>query len=343
MGLDDRGYSRGSSGGQGRLRSFFRRVFGDGENPLDWALPLYTAWGIRVRIHIIFVIMIAADLIRAIPSDRIGWLFMAVGLSSLFLLVLLHEYGHCLACRWVGGEADQILMWPLGGLASCRPPETWKANLITTLGGPAVNAALFPILGAAVFVIGPGWSWVVFNPFSPSDVLGDPAMTLWKMPLWWFHYINLLLLAFNMLLPMYPLDAGRVLQELLWSRMGYRRATEITVTIGLVVAVTLFVVAITARNGGGRLVAIALFGGITCWMERQRLRFAASGGEFEFAASLQPDKPAREPSRRQAERERQHLEEIDRILAKIAREGMGSLTPREKRALQKDTARRRQG
>ena len=33
------------------------------------------------------------------------------------MLVLVHELGHCFACRRVGGEADDVLMWMLGGLA----------------------------------------------------------------------------------------------------------------------------------------------------------------------------------------------------------------------------------
>lgn len=35
----------------------------------------------------------------------------------LLLTVLVHELGHCLAARQVGGSATGILLWPLGGLA----------------------------------------------------------------------------------------------------------------------------------------------------------------------------------------------------------------------------------
>ncbi len=40
----------------------------------------------------------------------------------LFVSVLLHEFGHCFAARWVDGDATEIMIWPLGGLASsiCR-------------------------------------------------------------------------------------------------------------------------------------------------------------------------------------------------------------------------------
>jgi len=31
---------------------------------------------------------------------------------ALFLIVTMHEYGHALACRQVGGTANQIVLWP---------------------------------------------------------------------------------------------------------------------------------------------------------------------------------------------------------------------------------------
>jgi len=42
---------------------------------------------------------------------------------AIFLIVLLYEFGHALACRQVGGEAKRIMLWPLGGVASVSPPQ----------------------------------------------------------------------------------------------------------------------------------------------------------------------------------------------------------------------------
>src|SRR6476659_7321383 len=41
---------------------------------------------------------------------------------TLFGIVLLHEFGHALACRSVGGRAERIVLWPLGGIAFVSPP-----------------------------------------------------------------------------------------------------------------------------------------------------------------------------------------------------------------------------
>jgi len=48
---------------------------------------------------------------------------------ALFSIVLLHEFGHALACRQVGGKADQIVLWPLGGVAYVNPPQRPGATL----------------------------------------------------------------------------------------------------------------------------------------------------------------------------------------------------------------------
>ena len=105
------------------------RVFAKGDNPMTWSVPIGVVSGIVVRVSLIYIVWM---IVRLVSRKDIGWDFELWSLGSLFILVLLHEFGHCIACRMVGGEADEILMWMLGGLASCRPPHNWKASLITT-------------------------------------------------------------------------------------------------------------------------------------------------------------------------------------------------------------------
>src|SRR5207248_11137406 len=63
---------------------------------------------------------------------------------TLFLIVLVHEFGHALACRQVGGIADRIMLWPLGGVAYVDPPPRPGATLWSIAAGPLVNVVLFP-------------------------------------------------------------------------------------------------------------------------------------------------------------------------------------------------------
>ena len=65
---------------------------------------------------------------------------------GLFVLVTMHEFGHALACRQVGGRANRIVLWPLGGIAFVNPPRRAGAMLWSIAAGPLVNVLLFPIL-----------------------------------------------------------------------------------------------------------------------------------------------------------------------------------------------------
>ncbi len=318
---------------------------------MDWSIPLYRAGGIRVRVHWLFVVWVAFELFAAATQPgRLGPGYRALMIGALFSLVLLHEYGHCLACRRVGGTADDILLWPLGGLAFCRPPHRWRASLVTTLGGPLVNVALVPVLGAVLLAMGLGWDALLFNPFQPGAALGRLNLsTWWHVAAWWLYYVNLALLAFNMLVPMFPMDAGRVLQEILWARLGYARSMWIATTVGLAAAGVLAVLGLA--GGQNTLLMIAVLGGLTCYSERQKLRYLRwqEQEESPWAASAQvrAEPERHERGARAAERARRaaetHAAEVDRILAKIARSGMGSLSRAEKATLESESSRKRGG
>lgn len=332
-------------------RAVVRRIFGGSENPLRWGFPLYSAWGILVRIHLVFPIFIGARLIQAIVPSGPGLVYVAPVMVAMLVLVLLHEYGHCIACRRVGGEADEILMWPLGGIAWCSPPHRWDAALWTTVGGPMVNLVLLVPLGLATWLVCGDIGAAVFNPFAPGMAAGLVVASgdlekVAKLTLWAFHYVNFVLLAFNVLLPMYPMDGGRIVHALLWRKIGHREATRVSALVGLVAACVMAVFAIVFSEM--LLLGVAVFGGIVCYGELQRLRFESDGDDSVFAASLAmsdedekpvaPDRAARKDARAAATQD-----EIDRILEKISRSGMGSLTRKERKALERASEAGRSG
>lgn len=338
-------------GGWSPRPSGWQRFFATSENPLEWALRIGTYFGISVRIGLLYLVWMGFELARYGSQGALAsgvWI-----VASLFIIVLLHEFGHCFACRRVGGQADRILMWPLGGLASCSPPHTWWANFVTTAGGPLVNVALVPVFGAALLAIGQGWNVLFFNPFTPFLVTLDYSgarVSPWVLQmLFWTYYTNWILLLFNVLIPMFPMDGGRLVQALLWKRFGYTRSMDITTRVGLFAAVVLGLIALSTQ--AMMLLGIAIFGGLTCINERRKLRFMAqqgfaSGEEGESwrvgptAVVETPGNRRRaEKLRQQAERERaardQEATELDRILAKIKAGGMGSLTRSEESFLRR--------
>src|SRR6266487_1361064 len=136
---------------------------------------------------------------------------------GLFVIVLLHEFGHLLACRSVGGHANQIVLWPLGGVAYVSPPPRPGAMLWSIAAGPLVNVALLPVFSILLMVAKPlGWGEAVPNAVGL-------LRTIWA--------INLGLLIFN-LLPIYPLDGGQILRSLLWFVVGRAQSLMVTSIIG---------------------------------------------------------------------------------------------------------------
>ena len=155
MAYDDRDYYRGDGAGggfggwdgpDGSSRGGFGASGGGGgwfHTVLRWlnmTFPLGTYAGIAVRLHITFFFALLFFL------GVFGLTFHTLQITALlFLCVLLHEFGHCFGCRAVGGHADRILMWPLGGLAMCAPPRRPWPEFVTVAAGPMVNL----LLGAA--------------------------------------------------------------------------------------------------------------------------------------------------------------------------------------------------
>lgn len=146
-------------------------------DPLSWSIPLFRAFGIQVRLHILYIIIALGLILRQVARDPDYWVeFTIICVVMLFVIVLLHEFGHCFAARREGGDASEILMWPLGGLAFCDVPHSPRAHFNTAFGGPLVNV-LICIACAAVLI--PFQLLPPLDPFS-SDQLFHPRLHNWS-------------------------------------------------------------------------------------------------------------------------------------------------------------------
>src|SRR6266480_962222 len=167
---------------------------------------------------------------------------------ALFAIVLLHEFGHALACCQVGGQANQIVLWPLGGVAYVSPPQRPGATLWSIAAGPLVNVALAPILTLLV-VLGRSSGW--------ADAMPDAYKFLRAV---WF--LNFGLLIFN-LLPIYPLDGGQILRSLLWFVLGRARSLLVAVSIGFIGVAGLIALALWIHSAW--FVVLSFFILMNCW------------------------------------------------------------------------------
>lgn len=167
---------------------------------------------------------------------------------ALFLIVTVHEFGHALACRQVGGRANRIVLWPLGGVAYVQPPPRPGATLWSIAAGPLVNVALLPIL------------WLLE---SASHSLGWaaalPDYHVFLQAVW---FINLALLIFN-LLPIYPLDGGQILRALLWFGLGRARSLMVATLIGFVGVAGLILGALWMQSVWFGVIAVFIL--MNCW------------------------------------------------------------------------------
>jgi Zn-dependent protease len=167
----------------------------------------------------------------------------------------MHEFGHSLACRQVGGRANQIVLWPLGGVAYVDPPQRPGATLWSIAAGPLVNVVLLPVL-TLLFVLSQTSGLAQAVP----DAHGLLSIV-------WF--MNLAVLFFN-LLPVYPLDGGQILRSLLWFVIGRARSLSVASLVGFAGVAGLIVLALLLQSVW--IGIIAVFVALNCWRGFQSAR-----------------------------------------------------------------------
>src|SRR5205085_6745024 len=109
------------------------------------SIRLFRLAGVNVSLHWSWFLVAAFEISgRSKTYSSLTWNVLEY--LALFLIVLLHEYGHALACRQVGGTSNQIVLWPLGGVAYVNPPPRPGPTLWSIVAGPLVNAVLVVVL-----------------------------------------------------------------------------------------------------------------------------------------------------------------------------------------------------
>jgi len=182
---------------------------------------------------------------------------MPVGLEmvavvvALFGSIVLHELGHALMARRYGIGTADITLYLIGGVARLdRMPRSAGPELLIALAGPAVNFAIVLAL---------------LSLTSLADLVGIPYPELVS----WVLSMNLCLGLFN-LLPVFPMDGGRVLRAILSGPLGRVRATEIAATLGRVLAVVGAIYFLSSANFQGALLALFVY--MAGSMELQQVR-----------------------------------------------------------------------
>jgi stage IV sporulation protein FB len=335
---------------------------------MNWSFRAFTLFGIAVRIHWILPVFLLAEVVR------VGWLaspgyggaafaYGAVFAVAYWLSILIHELGHCAAARSHGQSADEILLWPLGGLATVGGGGSPRSEVAIAVAGPLAS---FLIAGLCLGLAATGGYPLhvgLLDPFNGwRESIGYGYAVAMAVDLF---KLNLIFGLFNLCVPAYPLDGGRVLRGLLGARIGFERATYFCTGLAVAVAILLGFWGLIQQQ-----LTLVLIGGfvlLQAVQERRLLREGAlpgydatflghdfsrgytsleageregapGGGGSGFFAALRRRRAERRAQARQEEEDRLR-ERVDQLLDKVNRTGLPSLTPDERRFLEEASRR----
>lgn len=166
-------------------------------------------------------------------------------LCLLFFIVLVHELGHAAAAAFFSWRVKRILLLPFGGVAEVEEHgnRPFREEWIVTLAGPAQHLWL----GAAAFF------------FWKAGWMDDGS---WEL---FFRY-NVAVFGMN-LLPVWPLDGGKLLFLLLSYRRPFSEAHRNMVAISAAVLVAGVILLLVAAPRQLELWVIAAFLAHAVWQE----------------------------------------------------------------------------
>tara|TARA_R110001592_G_scaffold71816_1_gene219298 strand:- start:1069 stop:2214 length:1146 start_codon:yes stop_codon:yes gene_type:complete len=220
--------------------------------------------GIKIEVHWTFTLLLiwVAFLEIQKGSDLNRILLNEALILVLFVCVILHELGHALTAKKFGVKTKNILLLPIGGVATLeKMPEKPAQELWIALAGPAVNV----VIAILLLLVVPVRSYFNFDSIVLEEMLYEPTLQNF---LFYLFIANVMLVVFN-LIPAFPMDGGRVLRALLSFKLGRVSATNIAASIGQGLAFIFFVLGLFFNPF---LILIALFIFLGAYGENQMVK-----------------------------------------------------------------------
>ncbi|PLT30138.1 M50 family metallopeptidase [Peribacillus deserti] len=196
-------------------------------------------------------------LLTKIKIHSTFWLVLGIGILTaqfipiclLFLIVLIHELGHAAAAQYYSWRIKSIKLLPFGGALETEEHgnRSLREDLIVALAGPAQHIWLCAI------------GFVLFQ----SQLITHEAF-------YQFFYMNLVIFLFN-LLPIWPLDGGKLVFVCLSQRYPFLDAHRLTIIASTILAgLGLLLFSIVAPNNLNMwvMVLFILFSLFMEWKQR---------------------------------------------------------------------------
>lgn len=196
----------------------------------------FSALGIPVRVHPLFWLITAILGARgnSEPAELLLWV------ATVFVSILIHELGHALTARAFGWE-PWITLYGMGGLASYRPTyqSHWR-QIVISLAGPMAGFLFAALIVAGIAASGHPvfWTWperilpIGITPFYKSDGAINANLTNLVSDL---LFVNIIWGLIN-LLPMLPLDGGRIAQgalQIVDPRDGLQKSLWLSIFVAI--------------------------------------------------------------------------------------------------------------
>lgn len=136
-------------------------------------------------------------------------------LAIILFLVLFHEIGHFTVAKLLKWRINRVMLWVFGGVMETdeHGNRPIKEEVLVTLAGPLQNLIIYPII-------------MVLSYF---QVLPASVLEL-------VFYYNTAILFFNML-PIWPLDGGKLLLLFLSSILPYKKAYNRTIIFSMIASI----------------------------------------------------------------------------------------------------------
>lgn len=172
------------------------------------------------------------------------WAVIALSLAAgyfietltLFTIILIHELGHIAVARQLGWTVKEVQLLPFGGVAIMEEAATSAPldEIVVALAGPFMNLVM--IFFSLLFWYFGWWTEAWTNFFMVS---------------------NWLIAGFN-LLPIWPLDGGRVMHALLCFWLPYRMAALGTFGMGVLSSAVFLGIGLYSLHVNSMVVALYL-------------------------------------------------------------------------------------
>ena len=162
-------------------------------------------------------ILIIKNIFKYIYIDKLTYLFLLLSVLSasfiqiiiIFSLIIVHELGHLLMAKILKIEIDKIYIYPLGGIT--------KLNM---------NLNTSPLQEFLVLLSGPILQLMFYAIY--QHILPEYQSLI--------EFYNYQILFFN-LLPIYPLDGGKILNIVVSSKVPYKLSLKYSIFISYILLI----------------------------------------------------------------------------------------------------------